>query len=91
MSLNSSRRLRNLNNMLTTQKLVDVAYDAFVKNTPIRSGNARRKTNKKADGVEANYPYAKRLDEGYSKQSPKGMIDPTRDAVRSYINKQLGK
>lgn len=61
------------------------AYKEFVKTTPIRTGNARRKTKLNKDTIEANYPYAKRLDEGYSSQAPKGMTKPTED----FINKRM--
>jgi hypothetical protein len=47
--------------------LPQLAYKEFVKNTPIRSGNARRKTRLQKDTIIAAYPYAQRLDEGYSK------------------------
>lgn len=64
-------------------QLPEDAYKVFVKETPIRSGNARSRTklknNKKT--IDANYPYAQRLDEGYSKQSPKGMVEPTMDYI----------
>lgn len=64
-------------------KLPEDAYKVFVQETPIRKGNARRNTklknNKKT--IDANYPYAQRLDEGYSKQSPKGMVEPTMDFI----------
>ncbi|CAB4153401.1 hypothetical protein UFOVP623_22 [uncultured Caudovirales phage] len=53
------------------------AFNEFVKETPIRSGNARRNTKLVGDEIRANYPYAKRLDEGYSQQSPDGMVKPT--------------
>jgi hypothetical protein len=69
------------------------AYKVFVKETPVRSGNARRNTklkNKKT--IEANYPYAQRLDEGYSKQSPKGMVEPTMDFIADeFIKIMTGK
>lgn len=69
------------------------AYKVFVKETPVRSGNARRKTklrNKKT--IEANYPYAQRLDEGYSKQSPEGMVEPTMDFITDeFIKIMTGK
>lgn len=47
--------------------------------TPVRTGNARNrtKTNIGAKAIEANYGYAGRLDEGYSRQAPQGMSDPT--------------
>lgn len=70
-------------------KVPDEAYKVFVQNTPIRSGNARRNTVKKRNVIEAQYPYAKRLDEGYSKQSPKGMIQPTLDFIRKRVKQIL--
>lgn len=45
--------------------------------TPIDRGNARNSTfllNK--DTIRAGYPYAERLDNGWSKQAPKGMTIP---------------
>jgi len=67
-----------------TNRLKTVAkhgYDVFRKTTPIRTGNARSSTEFKprARGyrIEANYEYANRLNEGYSKQAPKGMTEPT--------------
>jgi hypothetical protein len=65
--------------------LPNEAHKEFVKNTPIRTGNARRKTRLSKDTIEANYPYAQRLDEGYSSQSPKGMTKPTED----FVNKRM--
>lgn len=74
-------------------KLPEDAYKVFVKETPIRSGNARRNTklkNKKT--IQANYPYAERLDEGYSKQSPQGMTEPTMDfIVDQFLKIMTGK
>lgn len=53
------------------------ALKEFKALTPIRSGNARRRTTlKNSETILANYPYAQRLDEGYSKQAPKGMSEP---------------
>lgn len=62
--------------------LPEKGYKEFVKNTPINKGNARRNTklrNKKE--IIADYPYAKKLNEGYSKQSPQGMTEPTMDYI----------
>jgi hypothetical protein len=69
------------------------AYKFFVKETPIRSGNARRNTTlKNKKDIVANYPYAQRLDEGYSKQSPKGMTEPTMDFITDeFIKIMTGK
>ena len=70
------------------KKLPDQAYKVFVKNTPVRSGNARRNTKLKGKKqIEANYPYAQRLDQGYSKQSPEGMVQPTEDFIIAQFNK----
>ena len=53
------------------------ALKEFKSLTPIRGGNARRRTTlKNNETILANYPYAQRLDEGYSKQAPKGMSEP---------------
>lgn len=56
-------------------------YTFFKAETPVRSGNARNKTkykeSRKKAVIDANYPYAKRLDEGYSRQSPRGMSKPS--------------
>lgn len=65
------------------------AHQEFVKTTPIRTGNARRKTKLNKDTIEANYPYAKRLDEGYSKQAPQGMTKPTEDFIKKRVKQIL--
>jgi ABC-type nitrate/sulfonate/bicarbonate transport system substrate-binding protein len=71
------------------KKLNDLPKDAFkefVKDTPVRSGNARRNTNLKGDTIHANYPYAQKLDEGHSSQSPKGMTEPTLAFLKKRLN-----
>lgn len=75
--------LRNVQKKL--DNIPKEAYQEFVKNTPVRSGNARRNTKLKGDTIEAKYPYAKRLDEGYSTQSPDGMVKPTEEFIRKRI------
>jgi hypothetical protein len=51
--------------------------------TPIRTGNARRnwqqskRANKRGFEVENRVPYIERLEQGHSKQAPRGMIGPT--------------
>jgi hypothetical protein len=65
------------------------AYQEFVDETPIRSGNARRKTRLQGKTINANYPYAKRLDEGYSKQSPDGMTKPTEAFIKKRVKQIL--
>ena len=71
--------------------LPQLAYKEFVRVTPVRSGNARRKTKLQKDTIVADYPYAQRLDEGYSKQAPQGMTKPTEDFIRKEIDKIMRK
>lgn len=71
------------------QKKLDLvpkeAYTEFVSETPIRSGNARRNTRLEKNKIKAQYPYAKRLDDGYSKQSPQGMTEPTVNFIKKRV------
>lgn len=72
-------------------RLPEQVYDFFVKTTPKRSGNARRSTTIKGDVIHANYPYAQRLDEGYSKQAPRGMVEPTEKFIERQLKQILRK
>jgi hypothetical protein len=68
------------------EKVPQAALDYFVKKTPKRGGNARRKTklvNKRV--ISADYPYAKRLDKGYSKKAPEGMSKPTGAFIKALV------
>ena len=70
------------------------ALQTFVRNTPRRSGNARRNTrlNNQKD-IVANYAYSQRLDEGWSRQSPEGMTKPTEKQIQKLVKdyiKRLG-
>ncbi len=53
------------------------AYPELKKNTPVRSGNARRRTKLKGNEIRSDYGYAGRLDDGWSRQAPKGFTEPT--------------
>jgi len=64
------------------RKLAADAFDVFYKNTPRRTGNARSKTRLSGSEIQANYPYAERLDEGYSPQRPEGMTKPTEKFIQ---------
>jgi hypothetical protein len=66
-------------------KLPADAFFIFKGQTPVRTGNARSKTFLQNDTITAAYPYAQRLDDGYSKQAPDGMSRPT----EAYIKKRL--
>jgi hypothetical protein len=81
-------RINELKKALDPVKMADGAYKVFVTNTPIRTGNARRNTDLRRDEIQANYAYATRLDEGYSKQRPKGMVEPTIKWLEQYVRKQ---
>lgn len=62
-------------------------YEHFKEITPKRSGNARRKTRQQGTTIKADYPYAVRLDQGWSKQAPKGMVQPTIEFMSKLVNK----
>jgi hypothetical protein len=79
MSASLKRIQRKLNNVPKE------AFNVFRDSTPIRTGNARRNTSLRGDTIQANYPYAKRLDEGYSQQAPQGMVKPTEDFIKQRI------
>lgn len=68
-------------------RIKDFAADEFRKTTPIRTGNARSKTNRTNVGVEAAYPYANSLNDGFSRQAPQGMTEPTVDKISDYVRK----
>lgn len=72
-------------------QLPDRAHKFWVKTTPERTGNAKRRTSLRGNTIEANYPYAKRLDEGYSKQAPNGMSEPTKEFIDRAIRFILRK
>ena len=102
---NIARRLNKVLETLDDKNISQVAYTTFKDNTPIgdpnrwktkykpknyKPGNARRKTVLKGNEIQANYPYAKRLEEGYSSQAPDGMTEPTIEEIRDYVYNKLG-
>lgn len=87
---NISNRLKEVSKHLKADVIADVAYKKFVEVTPKNTGNAKDKTKKQKNTINANYPYASRLNEGYSKKAPKGMVEPTIDHIRIYIKQSLG-
>ena len=82
------KRINELEKALDPNNLAKEAYDYFKRETPIRSGNARRSTRLQGDEIQADYAYAQRLDAGYSSQSPAGMTKPTEKFIQEYIRKQ---
>jgi hypothetical protein len=85
----SSKELTKLQARI--KKIPQDAFRFFVSQTPVRTGNARRNTSLNKDTILADYPYAQRLDDGYSNQSPNGMTKPTEAFVNREIKKLLGK
>ena len=83
------QRIDQLEKALDPKRMAQEAYDYFRDITPIRSGNARRSTQLRGDEIQANYAYAQRLDDGWSRQAPRGMTAPTEKFIRDYINKQV--
>jgi hypothetical protein len=63
------------------ERLPREAYNEFVRQTPIDTGNARKNTRLRGDTIDARYDYAQRLDEGWSRQAPDGMVEPTVEFV----------
>lgn len=77
------RRVRNRLNSVPQR-----AHRFFVRETPIDTGNAKRRTKFiRGNTIDANYPYAVRLDEGYSRQSPLGMSLPTIVYVKKLVRR----
>lgn len=76
-------------------KLNDIprrAYKEWLANTPIKTGNARRSTKFRGKNtISAEYAYAGRLDQGYSKQSPDGMSKPTEQFIQDEISRILAR
>lgn len=72
------------------ERLPREAFDYFVSITPRDKGNARSKTRLRGNTIVADYPYAVRLDEGWSKQAPDGMVKPTEEFIARRID-QISK
>ena len=99
MAVNSLKRLREIETLISPQHIVDQAYPVFLKNTPIDTGRARRLTEKHESYIQANYEYATVLNQGRSfrdgqmrgsVQAPKGMSQPTIEYIRQFLKRQLG-
>lgn len=80
------RRARQLNRFLDA--LPRRMHEKFRETTPRRTGNAQSKTELRGTDIVADYPYAVRLEkEGWSRQAPEGMSEPTIEWVRSELRK----
>lgn len=67
-------------------QLPEKAYEYWRRITPVASGNARRRTSLRGNTIHAAYPYAERLDQGYSRQAPDGMTKPTEKEIQRIVN-----
>ena len=70
------------------------AHQEFVALTPIarvNGGNARRRTRLNNNIITADYPYATRLNDGYSRQAPQGMTDPWTKWMAQQLRKIFGR
>ena len=72
---------------------MDDTYKFFKDITPKRSGNARRNTKYRKNQREiiADYAYGERLDNGWSKQAPKGMTEPSLAHFEKELDKNFRK
>lgn len=70
-------------------ELPNDAYNFWKRITPVRTGNARRRTRLQGSKIRANYNYAVPLDDGWSKQAPKGMSEPTERYIKQRIRRHI--
>jgi len=96
MKVDASTFNRRINKLLNNfpENMMEELAPVVKSNTPIRSGNARNKTKLNQSSklqIKSNYPYAGRLNKGWSKQAPKGFIDPSLKKLPSIIKKLLRK
>ena len=88
---NITDRLNKITQTLNSHAIATYAHKRFIEHTPVKSGNARRKTTLKGNIIEANYPYAERLENNYSSQTHgKGIVNPTINDVRNYVHQKTG-
>lgn len=68
------------------EKLANETKETARAKTPVRTGNARRnwreRTDKRGFTVENRVPYIERLDQGSSKQAPRGIVGPTLTEIK---------
>lgn len=75
------------------QPIPKKGYDHFKTVTPIDSGNAKSKTKysttRNGGRITGDYNYANRLNNGYSRQAPEGMTEPTIEHIQKEIKRVL--
>ena len=72
-------------------KLPKEAHKVFKDETPIRTGNAKRRTRLQGEVIKADYNYATELDAGKSRQAPRGMSKPTEEYITKRVNAIMRK
>ena len=97
---NITKRLNKVLSVVNSNNISNEAYKKFISVTPVRSGNAKRKTTKSGNSIDANYAYAGVLDKGRhmtnrgmrgsEQHGGKGMSEPTIEHIRDYIKRTLG-
>lgn len=83
------QRIKALKVALSDRDIAKEGYEFFKDITPEKSGNAKRKTSLRDTEIVADYPYAGRLDQGYSRQAPKGMTEPTIKHLSEVFKKRI--
>ena len=75
------------------QFVMEKTYPYLKDRTPIKSGNARSKTRleKNKSVIGSRYPYADRLDTGWSQQAPSGFTEPATKEMENLVNDQIRK
>jgi hypothetical protein len=81
-------RLKQIEKEITAEAMAKEGFKEFRKITPFRTGNAKQNTFVNGDTIQADYPYARRLDEGYSNQARDGMTKPTIAYMKEWVKKQ---
>jgi hypothetical protein len=69
-----------------TTEATKAGFKTFKDETPVRKGNAKRNTVLRRGKIKANYSYAGRLDEGWSKKAPDGMSKPAIDTIDKFVD-----
>ena len=82
-----NRQMAKLSKAIDT--LPEDAHAEFIKNTPVRTGNARRNTQLQNNRIVANYNYSQELEDGRSRQAPNGMIEPTEQWIQREVDRRL--
>jgi len=71
-----------------SSEILTTLQSEIKKRTPIDKGRARKGWRKRSSSVSNTVPYIGRLENGYSKQAPKGF---TKQAIRATISKRKAK